>query len=296
MPTASQPVYRLGCPVWACEGWKGSVYTADSTRRDWLRQYSTMFSAVEVNSTFYAIPALETVTRWGESVQPGFQFCLKFPKSITHDRQLIEATTETMAFLQLMQELARHNCLGPAFLQLPPHFSGRQWPELEFYLRSLPREFAYAVEARHGDYFLRGPMEQRFDDLLTELGMDRCHLDSRPLFSARASDESERQAQRRKPRSPYRTTVTGRRPMVRFIGRNNVEAIGPWIQEWASNVAGWIAEGLQPIVFTHAPDDTNAPELAKRFHAALTALVLELPPLRSAVTAGPPVPRQRTLF
>ena len=139
-------------------------------------------------------------------------------------------------------------------------------------------------------------MEQRFDDLLTELGMDRCHLDSRPLFSARASDESERQAQRRKPRSPYRTTVTGRRPMVRFIGRNNVEGIGPWIQEWASNVAGWIAEGLQPIVFTHAPDDTNAPELAKRFHAALTALVPELPPLRSAVAAGPPVPRQRTLF
>lgn len=293
-----EPIYRLGGPVWACEGWKGSVYTAKSKRPDWLSQYSTMFSTVEVNSTFYAIPPEQTVERWAESVRPGFAFCLKFPKAITHDRQLVEATAETTAFLRLMETLARHDRLGPSFLQLPPHFSGRQWPALEAYLRALPREFPYAVEIRHDDYFDRGPIEERLDDLLRELAIDRCLLDSRPLFSARPSDESEREAQRRKPRSPLRTTVTGRRPMLRFIGRNQIEHVALWIDEWTATVSGWIDTGLQPIVFVHTPDDTFVPQLARQFHETLRARRPELSPLVSAVEAepAPPVSRQRTLF
>lgn len=293
-----QPVYRLGGPVWVCEAWKGSVYTATSRRPDWLKQYSTMFSTVEVNSTFYAIPAVETVEKWAESVRPGFAFCLKFPKAITHDRQLVDATVETTAFLRLMETLARHDRLGPSFLQLPPHFSGRQWLDLEAYLRGLPSEFAYAVEVRHDNYFDQGPFEQRLDDLLRELGMDRCLLDSRALFSARPTDESERQSQRQKPRSPLRTTVTGKFPMVRFVGRNDIDRVTRWIDEWAATVSGWIKQGLHPIVFTHTPDDAHVPELARRFHEALRTHRPELPPLVSAVDSEPPpaASRQRTLF
>lgn len=289
--------------MWACPHWKGTVYSANSTRKDWLGEYSALFSTVEVNSTFYAIPAIETVRRWAESVQPGFAFCLKFPKSITHDKGLRDTDIETMAFLHLLDELEKHGCRGPAFLQLPPQFSGRDWPALEAYLRSLPGAFSYAVEARHGDWFLRGPVEQRLDGLLTELGMDRCLFDSRALFSAPPSDAAEEESQRRKPRSPFRRTVTAREPMVRLVGRNDMVATRPWIEEWAAIVSGWIGEGLRPIVFTHAPDDRFAPDLAIAFHERLRELRPELPPFGAgakpeprAAPAAARKPVQRTLF
>jgi len=47
------------------------------------------------------------------------------------------------------------NKLGPCFLQLPPSFDISALPALENFLKSLPNEFSYAVEARHPDFFQR---------------------------------------------------------------------------------------------------------------------------------------------
>lgn len=45
----------------------------------------------------------------------------------------------------------------------------------------------------------------------------------------------------------------------------------PWTEEWAGKTAQWIQNGLRPLMFTHAPDDTFAPEFARVFHKALQA-------------------------
>jgi hypothetical protein len=91
--------------------------------------------------------------------------------------------------------------------------------------------------------------------------------------------------------------------MLRLVGRNDLTATGPWIDEWAAIVAGWTGDGLRPIVFTHAPDDRFAPELAMAFHERLRTLRPEIPPLRTGTmsepaAASPPArkPVQRTLF
>ncbi len=81
---------HIGCPVWACEAWKGQVFTSNAPRQDWLRQYSQAFNTVEGNSTFYALPSLETAAKWGESVEPSFRFALKFPRSISHECRLLD--------------------------------------------------------------------------------------------------------------------------------------------------------------------------------------------------------------
>ncbi|MEM9410921.1 MAG: DUF72 domain-containing protein, partial [Planctomycetota bacterium] len=80
----SERNYRIGCPVWSCPQWRGSVYRPKSPRTNWLREYSEVFTTVEGNSTFYGLPKLETFQRWADETADHFRFVLKFPRSITH--------------------------------------------------------------------------------------------------------------------------------------------------------------------------------------------------------------------
>lgn len=271
--------YDLGCPVWASATWPGKLFRATAKRAEWLRQYSQCFSTVEGNSTFYGLPDASVITRWCKETESGFRFALKFPRSISHDCELVAAEVETKIFLDLLAILQKHNRLGPSLLQLGPSFSGNKFGQLVAYLQKLPPEFHYAVEVRHPDYFDDGPIERELESLLRAHGVDRVTMDTRALFSRPPSDAVEEESQRRKPRSPIRKSVTGQSPMLRLVGRNRIEEALPWIEEWTLQVAAWIRDGLRPIVFTHAPDDAFAPDLARLFHAHLRQLLPDLPQL-----------------
>lgn len=293
--SANAPLpYFLGCPGWACDDWVGSFYSTTNRQR-WLGQYASVFNAVEGNSTFYGLPKLETARNWASTESAhGFQFVLKFPSAISHDKQLRNAQLETAAFFEVLEILRNADRLGPAFLQLPPFFDGRQLPDLAAFLQALPKGFDYSVETRHADYFDQGPIEREFTQLLTELKIDRMLFDSRPLFATKPSDHWETIAQQRKPESPVRQTVTGTRPVLRLIGRNDVPSVRPWMEQWAKIVAGWIERGLTPYIFTHAPDNQFAPQAAQQFHEILTEQIPSLPPLPEWPARQ--VERQQALF
>ncbi len=181
--------------------------------------------------------------------------------------------------------------LGPTFIQLPPDFGPDQFDVLEAYLRSLPTHLQWAVEVRHHDWYDSASNEWRLDELLHGLQMDKVLFDSRPLFSKPPADEIEKVSQGRKPRTPHRTTVTCRNPFVRLVGRNHLPDVEPWIREWVETVSQWLAEGLEPYVFTHAPDDQFAPEFARMFYLRLRERCPELPEM-----PGWPGDRPRTRF
>ena len=279
-PTTHNQLYRLGCPVWNCAAWKGSVYPASAAKDRWLRHYTKVFSTVEGNSTFYGIPGPDTFRRWADQAHDGFKFALKFPRAISHEKELLGAETETGLFLDGLEILHGADRLGTSFLQLGPRFGPGGLAPLHAYLDRLPKEFPFAVEVRHSAWF-EGALETELNQLLQHHNIDRVIFDSRPLFSAPASDESEIKSQSRKPRSPIREFVTGQRPMLRLVGRNNIERVDQWINEWVPKVATWIADGLEPYIFLHAPDDAFAPQLAMRFHNALSETIHELQPLDS---------------
>ena len=277
--------YHLGCPVWGDASWVGGFYTT-SNRKRWLSEYSRVFNTVEGNSTFYALPAMETVERWASETEDGFEFALKVPREITHDHQLVGADRACAALYERLDLLHQAHRLGPTFLQLPPTFSAQLFSHLETFIQSWPREFPLSIEVRHLDYFDEGPTENRLNELLSSVQVDRVLFDSRCLFSQGPADESEMAAQQRKPKSPYRTTVTGQRPFLRLIGRNHLEQTIPWVQSWAEQVAGWIRQGYRPLVFTHTPDDQHAPQMARFFHVELQKHLPDLPDL-------PPPPTQQ---
>lgn len=293
MPSLLQRCY-IGCPVWACEGWVGSLYSTKE-RRKWLSEYSQVFHTVEGNSTFYALPTLDTVERWADETQPGFKFSLKFPRVITHDAQLQFVDSETRSFLDALSVLQNADRLGPSFLQLPPRFSGERMAMLEKYLQQLPREMSFAVEVRHLDFVQNREYDERLNEVLYNLGMDRVVFDSRALFSATPSDPYESESQRRKPNLPVRAVAIGKHPMVRFVGRNRVDDAQPWIDYWTPIVAEWIEQGKTPYVFLHSPDDLYAPEFARKFANELRLQTNAIPKLPE-LWPGQKVKRQRDLF
>lgn len=272
---------HLGCPVWSNRDWIGELFTAGAKPGDFLRQYSAVFDTVEGNNCFYGLPRPETVSRWRDGAAPGFRFCFKFPRAISHERRLRDVAAETTEFLGRLAPLAEAGRLGPSFLQLPPSFGPDDLPVLRSYLTALPREFQYAVEVRHHAFFAKGEAERQLNRSLLNLGVDRVMLDSRALFSAVPADPDTRAAQGRKPRLPVHAVSLGPHPFIRYLGHPDPEANRPFLAPWLDKLALWLSEGREPYVFVHTPNNRQAPRLARLFHELLRARCPEagmLPP------------------
>lgn len=259
--------YFLGCPIWSFKGWVGNLFRADAKASDYLRQYASVFNTVEGNTTFYALPAVETVSRWANDTPEGFEFCFKFPRWITHEKRLRDAEPESVEFLARLAPLGSR--LGPFLIQLPPSFGPNDLSTLTSYLQRLPPIYRYAVEVRHRAFFAQGKEEQALNALLAGHGVDRAIFDTRALRTAGAADPAVRAAQQRKPDLPVRILATGPRPMYRFVAHPSVEANQTWLAELSGVVAAWIDEGRRPYVFMHSPYDVFAPQLGRAFHRLL---------------------------
>src|ERR687890_102147 len=73
----------IGTSSWADPGFVEEWYPSDLPARDRLRWYAERFEAVEVNSTFYAVPSPKTVARWADETPAGFTFDVKLHKLLS---------------------------------------------------------------------------------------------------------------------------------------------------------------------------------------------------------------------
>jgi uncharacterized protein YecE (DUF72 family) len=270
------PRIRIGCPAWAHPPWAGRFFTAQARREDYLAQYASVFGAVEGNATFYGLPSADTVKRWAAEAPAEFEFCFKFPREVSHDRQLVGAEAATWLFFDRLAPLAGR--LGSFLLQLPSDFGPARLDDLHRYLEALPRGFTYAVEVRHPDFFDAGPHERALTVLLTDMNMDRAIFDTRELFASKAGDEATLAAKRRKPQLPVRAAATGPRPMVRFVGDPEVARNESALEQWAQQLRHWLDDGRAPYFFVHHPDDLYAPDLGRILQVKLHELDATSPP------------------
>src|SRR5215217_404653 len=73
----------IGTSSWADPGFVEEWYPPDLPARDRLRWYAERFAAVEVNSTFYAVPSARTVARWAQETPRGFTFDVKLHRLLS---------------------------------------------------------------------------------------------------------------------------------------------------------------------------------------------------------------------
>lgn len=139
--------WHLGTMGFAYKPWVGPFFPAGMAPSNFLTHYSQLFDAVEIDSTFYGPPSKRTVKRWHAVTPSDFVFCLKTPRTITHELRLVGATEPMMAFLDTARRLEAK--LGVVLIQLPPDFSHDAFLPLMRFLEELPEDIRFAIEFRH---------------------------------------------------------------------------------------------------------------------------------------------------
>jgi uncharacterized protein YecE (DUF72 family) len=178
---------HVGTSSWSDPGFVEEWYPPGLAARDRLPYYSERFDAVEVNSTFYAVPATEQVARWRDQTPDGFTFDVKLHRLLSrHSARLdslppelreragtgprgrvrLDARLEAAladATLEAVAPLADAGKLATFLLQLSPAFSPHEHRLDE--LAPLVERLAphpVAIELRHRSWTTRGRLEPTF--------------------------------------------------------------------------------------------------------------------------------------
>ena len=141
---------HVGTSSWSDPGFVEHWYPKGLTAKDRLDFYAERFDAVELNSSFYAIPATSTVEGWARRTREGFLFDVKLHRLLSHhaaqlkelppdlrdqaetnergrvllDRALLDEMVRRTA--EAMKPLADVGKLGAYLLQLTPAFDPRE--------------------------------------------------------------------------------------------------------------------------------------------------------------------------
>ena len=267
-------VVRIGAPAWARKDWLGKLYPHGTAPRDFLRAYARRVGAIELNASGYALPESSVLAGWMAQTPPGFRFCPKLPRAVTHEGMqaageagaaglagaaaAAQAAGEAAARFALLGER-----LGRGLLQLPPWFAPDRLAALDALLAALP--MAVAVELRHPGWFDFGALRPRAREVLERRGA-----------ATVITDVAGR-------RDVCHASLTTSRVLVRFVGNGGAAVDLTRLDGWAERIGEWRAGGLDELYFfVHQPDDLLAPELlaevVTRFNAragtTLPALVL----------------------
>jgi uncharacterized protein YecE (DUF72 family) len=141
----------VGTSGWSYKEWKGSFYPPKLPAEEMLRFYAGHFPSVEVNNSFYRIPAERVLATWAEQVPEAFRFVLKASRRVTHNNRLTDGDGSLAYFLRAVNPLGDR--LGPTLFQLPPTFK-KDVDRLRNFLALLPRRWTAAIEFRHPSWFV----------------------------------------------------------------------------------------------------------------------------------------------
>jgi uncharacterized protein YecE (DUF72 family) len=157
---------RIGTSGWSYPKgrgtWNGVFYPPSGPkgrRIDELAYYAERFDTVEVNSTFYRLPAPGVPAGWARRTPPGFEFAVKLFQKFTHPAMFAEqpgvvdlrvGQDDVDAVRRTLDPLASAGKLGPVLAQFPPSFRAdpEAWDYLHWLLEAF-KGFPMAIELRH---------------------------------------------------------------------------------------------------------------------------------------------------
>lgn len=178
---AAQPARAGRCLV-GCAGWTlpRDVQPRFPAEGAHLQRYAAVFAAVEINSSFHRPHRPSTYARWAAGVPPAFRFCAKLPKTITHERRLVDADDALAAFLAEAAGLG--GALDCLLVQLPPSLQFDAAVADAFFAGLRARtETNVVCEPRHASWFAADA-----DDLLARYRVARVAAD--PARVAQAAE------------------------------------------------------------------------------------------------------------
>jgi uncharacterized protein YecE (DUF72 family) len=272
----------IGTSGYSYPDWVGGFYPAGTRPGRMLAFYARQFPLVELNFTFYRPPTLEMLARLAGQAPPGFQFVVKLPRTISHERR----TDDLDGFRKAVFELDRRGRLSGLLCQLPQSAHddrpSRAWVKT---VGKALGDLRLAVEFRHRSW--AGPETL---DWMGELGLTTVAVDVPDLPGL----------------YPRGWVQSGPTAYVRFHSRNKANwyasdqgryhyryddaALTEWLDAASAAAAEGTAQRTQ-FLFNNCYR-RQAVDNARRMGqlaARRAGLSLEPPP-------GPAVPAQRGLF
>jgi uncharacterized protein YecE (DUF72 family) len=178
----------VGTSSWADPGFVEEWYPPGMAARDRLGWYADRFEAVEVNSSFYAIPDPGTVARWAEVTPAGFVFDYKLHRALSRHAAQVDSLPPDMRdgldvgprgrvwltpelegelvarTLEAVKPLEQAGKLGAFLLQLTPSFSPsrHELDELSGLVEALGGR-PLAIEFRHRGWVEGERLESTLD-------------------------------------------------------------------------------------------------------------------------------------
>lgn len=117
-----------------------------------LSWYAERLPTVEINNTFYRMPAASMLENWARATPQGFRFAIKASRRITHLARL-KPDTAADSVDYLYRNLAALGAKrGPVLFQLPPSMK-KDLPRLSEFLRLLPDGHGATFEFRNHSWF-----------------------------------------------------------------------------------------------------------------------------------------------
>lgn len=269
------PSLHIGPAGWSYEDWEGIVYPR---RREkgflplvYLARY---FNAVEINSSFYRIPAPSQCEKWTDEIEPfdDFLFSVKLFQKFTHVRDRLDDRA-LRQWHEALEPLRRANRLGAVLVQFP--WSFKLTRQNTKYLEALTGALApdpLAIEVRH-DSWNRGD----FLSWLRERGHAFCNIDQPRLSRCLPPTEH----------------VTAPLAYVRLHGRNaenwfreeagvaeryNYLYCKDELRDWAERFRRLIEKAEKVFVITNNHTEGRAVVNALQIRAMMTGKKVDAPP------------------
>jgi uncharacterized protein YecE (DUF72 family) len=195
-------VIYIGTCGFAYKDWIGPFYGPKTRPGEMLSLYARAFRAVEIDSSYYAVPSARSVASMVARTPPGFRFSFKAPQSVTHppDPASLNVHADAKLLLEGIEPARKAGKLACVLLQFPNAFK----PEgnRETYVRRAVEAFdgvTAVVEFRNAQW-----QRPQTLTMLAELGSGYCNVDM-PQLEGLLHPSAE---------------VTGPVGYVRFHGRN----------------------------------------------------------------------------
>ena len=238
---------RIGCSGWQYKHWRGDFYPADLPQARWFAHYARHFDTVEINNSFYRLPAPETFARWRDQAPRRFLYAVKASRYLTHMKKLKDPQDPLARFFDAAAALGP--ALGPVLYQLPPGWKV-DVERLASFVRALPAGYRHTIEFRDPSWY-----EPRVYDVLARHDVALC------LHDMHGSATGQLVV------GPF-VYVRFHHGTVKYGGRYGDDRLDDW--------AGWlvarVADGLD--VFAYFNNDTggHAPRDAVRLRERIDAL------------------------
>ncbi len=133
-----------------------------------MKRYFENYSLVELNTTFYEYPRLETVKGWREKAPEKFEFTVKAHQDISHKAKMRLDETSRKAFEQ-MKQICKTLKAKILLIQTPGSFRPDKLNEAEKFFEAVNREDLTLVWETRGPEWEKPEVYEKLSQVLNQL-------------------------------------------------------------------------------------------------------------------------------